>query len=897
MFGESKRLLRIFVASPKDIIREREEVREVVSRLRSHAQRKGYDLDAVGWKTHATPGIGNPQSLINPLVEDSDLFIGILWRRFGQATINAESGTIEEYELARKNYCAKGKPEIMFYFREIHPDFLDDPGQQLKKVLDFKKTLEKNNDLFFWEYTDPSQFGKLFEQHLINWLDKLDLKSTKTLNIPTLNKFKEHLHYCRTELQNSNRPLSLNLLKLPPLFLEMPNCLNTRKMKVRDAIKKYPHLIILGNPGAGKTTALKILAEEYAGWHGEEKNLYSNVSEALQGLNDFNLPIFIDLATYAPLVSSNPNYSLIQLITDSVRGVKKVDVLNRLVNGGCILLFDGLNEVGEVYNKVVHQLRYLANKKIPNNRFIVTCRPTAYRDELRNDFTTFYLSSLSKLNVSKILELELGIDKAQTAWKAIDEHIKDLCSNPLMLTILVDELRNTNILPHNCAQLFNRFLDRYLTEWAGIKGAVFVRVEKEILSALALHLGVKQTLLSADEAAEAMSKRLLNLQRNNEAPQDFNIASLNNELLNHGLLREYRGQTGFFHQAIQEYFISREIASQKNKDLLWSNISNPLWSEIIVFISGIVNNATEIIRRLIDLDPFLATKCVDNAKQIDGEIVDKLALIMIEKIKEKSGKDTWYGRVYPEMNALLSLEAKTKTKGLTELFLRVYGQSFSALYDLAHVLLFMNYPERAILLLEPIIAEHPNEINLKGVFGWALRQNGRYKESIATLEGCLEFNPNSGWLWVQLGVTYENMNCWEDAKKCFDRAVSVEPQLSWAHYHLGLSLKRENDYMGCLNHIQEAIRLNPRDARPHIILSEICLEYLKKPDEAISEYKKAMNYEQNQIAREELVFFLAEAFKSAGNNNEAGQKYQEYLDHNPWGRYAKRCLEMLEIID
>ncbi|MGH7601736.1 MAG: DUF4062 domain-containing protein, partial [bacterium] len=389
MPGQQVRLLKVFIASPGDVKLEREKTREEIISLRLLAQKHGFDLQPVGWEANATPGVGRPQELINPLVRECDLFIGILWRKFGAPTGEAESGTLEEFNLARERFAKERVPEIMLYFREVHPDFLEDAGPQLQKVLDFKKQIEESRLALYWQYRDPEHFAALLRQHVTDWLLKLvpapdDRPASATATatatateVPPLSAFAEHLEYCRTELQKTARPLRLRTLTLPPLFLEEVDAERPRNMKVSNAVKMFPRLLILGEPGAGKTTSLKKLAAEYAVWRGEGKEPGLNEPE------DFNLPIFVDLSAYPTLSAGDAKHGLWRLITASVRGVHDVDVRKRLAAGGCLLLFDGLNEVGEAYDEVAYQIRHLVNTEAPHNRFVVTCRPGVYRDELR----------------------------------------------------------------------------------------------------------------------------------------------------------------------------------------------------------------------------------------------------------------------------------------------------------------------------------------------------------------------------------------------------------------------------------------------------------------------------------------------------------------------------------
>jgi tetratricopeptide (TPR) repeat protein len=896
MPGQQIRLLKIFIASPGDVKLEREKAREEIIGLQPVAQKLGYMLEAVGWETHATPGMGRSQELINALVRECDLFIGILWRKFGAPTGEAESGTLEEFNLARERHAKERAPEIMLYFREVHPDFLSDPGPQLQKVLDFKQQIEDGRLALYQNYRDPEHFAHLLRQHLTEYLAKLVpasddrpvTESDRSVEAPPLSAFAEHLEFCRTELQKTARPLRLRTLTLPPLFLEEVDAERPRNMKVSNAVKMFPCLLILGEPGAGKTTSLKKLAAEYAIWRGDGK---------VPGLNepeDFNLPIYVDLSAYPTLSAGDAKHGLWRLITASVRGVHDVDVRKRLAAGGCLLLFDGLNEVGEAYDEVAYQIRHLVNTEAPHNRFVVTCRPGVYRDELRNEFATFQLERLSSFNASKVLEIEIGAEKAQAAWKGLDEYTRDLCRNPLMLTLLADELRASDTPPQNRAQLFDRFVDRYLSEWARVKGAGAVRVEKEILSALAWRLGTNRTLLSADEAAAAMSARLAELQNKKEASADLNVASLNREFLEHGLLRESAGQTGFFHQAVQEYFFAREVALHQSMEYVLKHVGDPAWAEVLVFVCGLVEDATEVVREVMKVDPYLAAKCVSYAKRLNGMLVDELAVILIHKLRQKFESRAWSGKLSQEIFAIVAIESKTDSP-LSNLFNRVYNQDSKALHDFGRFLIWTRNMEQAISFLESSVSGQPSDLRIRRLLAWALEIAGNYDTSLSHLKKCLELDPNVCEVWGTMGIVYFKMKSYDAAESCLQRALELEniKKFPWIRCQLAIVYQAQEKYEAASEQFSQAISLDRDYGWAYSCLADFYLK-LNQPNEAIPKYEMALRLEQRPPLRSLALIGLARALEAAGRTAEARQRYQEYLDRFPWGEHAPEAQAALE---
>jgi methyl-accepting chemotaxis protein len=101
------------------------------------------------------------------LPHDYDIFIGILWTRFGTPTGRAGSGTEEEFNSAYSRY--KESPEavrIMFYFSQerFFPKSQSDLTQ-LGLVLAFKAKLGEQGVLYA-DYPNASEFGSVLRLHL-----------------------------------------------------------------------------------------------------------------------------------------------------------------------------------------------------------------------------------------------------------------------------------------------------------------------------------------------------------------------------------------------------------------------------------------------------------------------------------------------------------------------------------------------------------------------------------------------------------------------------------------------------------------------------------------------------------------------------------------------------------
>lgn len=182
--------IKIFVASPSDVRNERDRLPEVINELNRTLSvlQNGFNtyLELVKWETHAYPQMGRPQQVINEQIGRYDIFIGILWKRFGIPTGIAESGTQEEFDLAYKSWQETRKPHIMFYFSQAYYRLsTTEEIEQLKKVHQFRDFVKERG--LFWEYPGADQFIAIIRAHLIDVIGKL-LTSASQSNSENLYK-------------------------------------------------------------------------------------------------------------------------------------------------------------------------------------------------------------------------------------------------------------------------------------------------------------------------------------------------------------------------------------------------------------------------------------------------------------------------------------------------------------------------------------------------------------------------------------------------------------------------------------------------------------------------------------------------------------------------------------
>lgn len=174
------KLIRAFIASPSGLDDERRVAHAVAQEVNNTvASEMGGRLELIGWE-ETLSGIGRPQALINPDMETCDLFIGAIWTKWGTRPAPDgpfNSGFEEEFELSRARFGRTGSPFMAMYFKDIDALQLQDPGEELKKVLAFQEKLLAERTFLYDTFTTPEAFADkvrvFLTKHTIRLLQRI----------------------------------------------------------------------------------------------------------------------------------------------------------------------------------------------------------------------------------------------------------------------------------------------------------------------------------------------------------------------------------------------------------------------------------------------------------------------------------------------------------------------------------------------------------------------------------------------------------------------------------------------------------------------------------------------------------------------------------------------------
>lgn len=499
-----------------------------------------------------------------------------------------ESGTEEEFSIAKTSFLAGANIKIYFFFKDSRAAKGRAELESLMKIEDFKESIQEG-----WYNTIPNSEDLTTFALKINSILNDFVFGVRNEKIKAEKEdFLLNIEYSKSDVKEINvESFTKNAVALENAIKRTVSQFDHNKeisnlfaierhgQDLQKVVEKQSRIVLLGNAGSGKSTELSNLAKHYT----KEDSIFVPVFQKMNTYVDENLEDFLPV------------------------GWEKIP------ESTCLVILDGLDEIQPSnFNTAVRKISTFFAKH-PEIKSIISCRtnfyelPTTTLPGTLADFSVYFIDDIDSGKIENFVKMHYSVN-AQTFLHKVEQNgFRDLVTQPFFLQLLLRKYKHKSDLNISKVELLNDFIEERfdfdekhftITKPLRNKKGYVMRVLKKLALTME-YMGTNH--ISSDEIQKVLPN-----------PDDIELLRFSTAFKNDETNPTY---WGFEHNNIQE-FLAASVLEEMDVEQIKKSISfdekrvRPSWVNTLFFLMGIIDSQRRdiLIKWMLAVEPEILVK-------------------------------------------------------------------------------------------------------------------------------------------------------------------------------------------------------------------------------------------------------------------------------------------------
>lgn len=390
------------------------------------------------------------------------------------------------------------------------------------------------------------------------------------------------------------------------------------RIKIDDALVNKNRNIIIGDPGAGKSSLLRYITLDILSSNPQLENISQKYGKTL--------PVWLPFAFITKHLSQNDSLGISEILSLWFKGFSKNHLFDiakeALEDERLFLIIDGIDEWSSISSAQQAITRIETIRELYNCKVLYSSRPYGFR-MLKEAFTNLNVLNLAGFSIAQQRNF---IEKWYTKWTSLQDDIQDkdysktltdnfvkelgqagdlkkLAETPLLLSILIIQKMQDSVLPKNkleaLKEITQYLIRKHPTKRVKEAGIVQEKTNdidfKDIFCELAIFIQRESNdgVILKSEAQKIIEQYLVEYAGYDKAKSKVR----SEELLEIGannfgiIIEKSKDEISFGHKQFQEFLAAQRLYDSDEddvKEFINQYAANPTFHQVIVNLFGLM---------------------------------------------------------------------------------------------------------------------------------------------------------------------------------------------------------------------------------------------------------------------------------------------------------------------